>query len=98
MGSHSSGGRRNLRLGRSTHVQQQKEVMPLQIHDLPAAIRTIKQDLQRALPRYAEVFREVENDIRQKVAEIVRDRDAGANVIPTVKYDDIEADAVAPAT
>ena len=79
-------------------MQQQKEVTRLQIEDLPAAIRTAKRDLRRALPRYAEVFREVEHDIRQKVAEIVKDRDAGVNAIPVVKYDDIEGNVVPPAT
>jgi hypothetical protein len=79
-------------------VQQQKAVMPLEIEDLPAAIRAAKRYLKRALPRYAEVCRDVERDIREKVAAVVQERDAGGPVIPIVQYDEIERDAVTPAT
>ena len=72
--------------------------MPLHIENLPDAIRTAKTNLRRALPNYADVFHEVEREMRQRVADIARDRDAGEAVIPSVEYADIERGSVAPAT
>jgi len=72
--------------------------MPLKIDDLPEAIRTAKGNLRRALPNYADVFGEVQTEMRDKVAAIVRDRDAGNPVIPTVAYSDIERGTVGSLT
>ena len=72
--------------------------MPLHIENLPDAIRTAKTNLRRGLPNYAEVFHEVEREMRQRVADIARDRDAGEAVIPAVEYADIERGSVAPNT
>lgn len=44
----------------------------LQIDDIPAAIKTVKQQLRQALPNYQQVFRAVEENIRQQVTEIRR--------------------------
>lgn len=70
--------------------------MPFQVEDLPEAIREVKKKLRRDLPAYATVFREVENEIRSKVARIVKEREAGEAVIPIVQYSDIAADSVPP--
>ena len=72
--------------------------MPLHIDNLQEAITATKRDLRRALPNYADVFREVEAEMTRKVAAIVRDRDAGRPVVPIVEYGDIVAGDVAAAT
>ena len=71
--------------------------MPLQIDNLQESIRATKKELRRALPNYADVFRDLENEMQRKVAAIVRDRAAGQPVIPIVDYGDITTGAVAPA-
>ena len=76
--------------------QKRKDAMPLHIESLPAAIQTAKRDLRRALPNHADVFRDVEREMKERVAAIVRDRDAGRPVIPTVEYAEIERGAVPP--
>jgi hypothetical protein len=38
--------------------------MSFEIENLPEAIRQVKKDLRRALPNYAEVFRDVESEMR----------------------------------
>jgi hypothetical protein len=69
--------------------------MPLHIENLPEAIRTAKRTLRRVLPNYADVFREVEREMRQRVGAIAGDREAGNAVIPAVEYADIERGTVA---
>lgn len=71
--------------------------MPFQVEDLPEAIRGVKKKLKRELPAYASAFREVESEIRHKVAQIVEERDRGEDVIPVVQYGDIAANSVSPA-
>src|ERR1022692_5136698 len=68
--------------------------MPLEVENLPEAIRQVKRNLRRALPNYAEVFRDAEVELRRKVARIVREREAGETVIPIVPYSEIERGAV----
>ncbi|MGH9638732.1 MAG: YbiU family protein, partial [Bryobacteraceae bacterium] len=68
--------------------------MPFQVEDLPEAIRDVKRKLRRELPAYAAVFREVESETRRKVAQIVKEREAGGAVTPIVQYSDIAADSV----
>ncbi len=70
--------------------------MPFQIENLPEATRSIKQVLRTALPNYAEVFHEVEAEMRQKIDAIVTERDAGRPVIPILQYSDIAAGTVSP--
>jgi hypothetical protein len=70
--------------------------MPFQVENLPEAIREIKKELRRELPAYATVFQEVENEMRRKVAQIVKERDAGEAVIPVIRYSDIAAGSVSP--
>jgi Gig2-like len=70
--------------------------MPFEVENLPEAIRTVKRDLRHALPNYAEVFHDVESEMRSKVAHIVRERENGQPVIPIVEYSDIESGGVSP--
>jgi hypothetical protein len=68
--------------------------MPLDIENIPEAIRSVKRELRNGLPNYAEVFREVETEMRAKVAQIVKEREAGEAVIPVVHYSEIESGSV----
>jgi hypothetical protein len=70
--------------------------MPFQVENLPEAIRAIKKTLRRELPAYTTVFQEIENEMRRKVAQIVKERDAGETVIPVLQYADIAAGSVSP--
>ena len=70
--------------------------MPFEVENLPEAIRKVKKDLRAALPNYAEVFREVESEMRRKVAQIVKERDTGDPVIPIVQYSEIAGGGVSP--
>lgn len=70
--------------------------MSFHVENLPDAVRDVKKQLRRELPNYAEAFREVEAEIRGKVAEIVKERDAGEPVVPIVRYSDIEGGTVGP--
>jgi hypothetical protein len=72
--------------------------MPLQIANLAEAISAAKTDLKRALPNYADLFHDVEAEMRRKVAAIVREREAGEPVIPIVAYADIERGTTPEAT
>ncbi len=69
--------------------------MSFVIDNLPEAIRSTKKQLRNALPNYRQVFVEVETEMRRRVDEIVQAREAGKDVIPVVRYGDIEAGAVA---
>jgi hypothetical protein len=68
--------------------------MSLEIKDLPDAIRSVKASLRKELPAYVQVFREVEIEMRAKVAQIVKEREAGGSVIPTLQYEEIASGAV----
>jgi hypothetical protein len=70
--------------------------MPFEVENLPEAIRSVKKSLRQALPAYAQVFQEVEAEMRRKVADIIKEREAGEPVIPILEYSDIEAGTVAP--
>ena len=70
--------------------------MPFEVENLPEAIRSVKKTLRQALPNYAGVFKEVENEMRRKVDEIVGERETGEPVIPIVEYADIAAGTVSP--
>ena len=70
--------------------------MPFEIENLSEAIRQVKKDLRQALPNYADVFRDVESELRRNVAQIVKEREAGEAVIPTVPYSEIADGAVSP--
>jgi len=72
--------------------------MPLEVENLPEAIGQVKRNLRKALPNYAEVFRDTETELRRRVAQIVNERDAGEPVIPIVTYPDIARGGVAPDT
>jgi len=68
--------------------------MSLIIENLPEAIRTTKQQLRAALPEYKEAFREVENEMKRRVEEIVAEREAGHDVIPIAQYADVASGKV----
>ena len=70
--------------------------MPFEVENLPEAIREVKRVLRRELPAYGSVFKEVESEMRQKVAQIVKEREAGETVIPVLQYSEIAAGAVRP--
>src|ERR1700691_620742 len=68
--------------------------MAFVIENLPEEIRNSKKALREALPNHAEIFRQVEAEMRQRVNTIVKEREAGQEVIPIVHYSDVEAGAV----
>ena len=70
--------------------------MPFEVDNLPEAIRSVKKTLRQSLPSYADVFRELEAEVRRQVAEIVKERNSGNPVIPIVQYSDIAAGIVGP--
>jgi len=70
--------------------------MEFVIENLPEHIRQTKKTLREALPHHAEVFRQVEAEMRGRVNTIVKEREAGHEVIPTMEYSDVEAGAVPP--
>jgi hypothetical protein len=70
--------------------------MAFEIQDLPGEIRAIKETLRKALPNYVSIFTEVETEMRRRVDTIVREREAGQEVIPALQYTDIEAGNVSP--
>ena len=68
--------------------------MAFVIDNLGEAIRTSKKALREALPNHAEVFRQVEAEMRGRVNAIVKERETGQPVIPIVHYSDVKAGAV----
>jgi hypothetical protein len=68
--------------------------MSLEIADLPESIRSAKKLLREALPNYAQVFHDVEAEMRRSVDAIVKEREAGGDVIPTVQYADVKSGTV----
>ena len=51
--------------------------MEFKIDNLPQAIQSTKKLLRRELPNYAEVFRQVEAEMRRRVDVIVKERESG---------------------
>jgi len=70
------------------------EIMAFVIDNLPEDIRKSKKALRQAFPNYAETFREVEAEMRQRVDILVKEREGGQAVIPIVHYSDVEAGSV----
>jgi hypothetical protein len=70
--------------------------MAFVIDNLSEAIRNSKQALRKALPNHAEVFRQVEAEMRRRVNTIVKERETGEPVIPIVHYSDVSAGGVPP--
>src|ERR1700722_17700362 len=68
--------------------------MAFVIDNLSEAIRNSKQALRKALPNHAEVFRQVEAEMRRRVNTIVKEREPGEPVIPIVHYSDVRAGGV----
>jgi Gig2-like len=72
--------------------------MKFRVENLPEAIREAKRELRRQLPSYASVFHEVESEMRSRVAQIAKEREAGEAVIPVLSYRDIAAGTVSSET
>jgi hypothetical protein len=70
--------------------------MEFQIDNLPQAIQSTKKLLRQALPNHAEIFRQVEAEMRRRVDVIVSERESGQVVIPVVQYADVAAGSVSP--
>jgi Protein of unknown function (DUF1479) len=70
--------------------------MEFQIENLPQAIQSTKKLLRQALPNHAEIFRQVEAEMRRRVDVIVSERESGQAVIPAVQYADVASGAVSP--
>jgi hypothetical protein len=68
--------------------------MAFVIENLGEAIRSSKKVLREALPNHAEVFRQVEAEMRRRVNAIVKERETGQPVIPIVHYSDVKAGVV----
>lgn len=71
---------------------------PLIIEDLPKSIRETKSALRSSLAERAEVFRDLEAEIRRQVQAIVDERASLRSVIPEIPYADIAAGRVSPQT
>jgi hypothetical protein len=70
------------------------EIMAFVIDNLSEDIRKSKKAIRQAFPNYAETFREVEAEMRQRVDILVKEREGGQAVIPIVQYSDVEAGSV----
>jgi Protein of unknown function (DUF1479) len=68
--------------------------MSFVIENLPEAIKAAKSELRAALPQYREIFREIEAEMRRKVDEIVKEREARLEVMPIIGYTNIENNSV----
>src|ERR1700751_2010810 len=68
--------------------------MTFVIDNLGEAIRSSKKVLREALPNHAEVFRQVEAEMRRRVNTIVEEREAGQPGIQIVHYSDVKAGGV----
>jgi len=69
---------------------------PLHIEDVPSAIREVKRALRTQLPRYREVFLEIETEMRRKAAIIEEEKHLRKPVIPELEYLDICSGSVDP--
>lgn len=72
--------------------------MPLEVQNLPEAIRSVKKTLRGQLPNYAAVFRDIEREIVHKAVEISKEREQGDPVIPVLQYAEIADSAVSAKT
>src|SRR5580698_5581651 len=68
--------------------------MKFEIEDLPKLVRETKKSLRGALPGYAEAFQKLESEMRRRVDAIVKERESGQAVVPSVHYSDIEGGSV----
>jgi len=66
----------------------------LKIDNIPQAIIDIKKQLRQALPNYAQVFQQVEADMRRQITVIEETLARGENPIPQLHADDIIANRV----
>jgi len=79
---------------RQTELEKEQNSMKFHIEDLPKMVRETKKSLRAALPSYAATFQKVESEMRKRVDAIVKERESGQHVVPTVHYSDIKAGSV----
>jgi Protein of unknown function (DUF1479) len=82
--------------GSTLLILEEVNIMSFVIDNLPEAIRSTKKALRKALPNHAEIFHQVEAEMRRRVDIIVKEREAGQSVIPIVQFSDVKA-GTAPA-
>jgi Protein of unknown function (DUF1479) len=75
-------------------ISEEVNIMAFEIDNLPEAIRSTKKALRKALPNHAEVFRQVEAEMRRRVDTIVKEREARQSVVPIVQFSDVKAGTV----
>jgi hypothetical protein len=80
--------------GSTLLISEEVNIMAFVIDNLPEAIRRTKKALRQALPNHAEIFHQVEAEMRRRVDIIVKEREAGQSVIPIVQFSDVKAGAV----
>lgn len=61
----------------------------LKIDNIPDAIRTVKKQLRQQLPRYREVFAELNNDMRRQIDALHAEQQRGEHPVPQLEADDI---------
>lgn len=66
--------------------------------DFPAAIRQVKAELRARIGDVAGAFAKAEDLMRTEVADVVAQREAGAEVWPVVRFEDVAAGTVPAAT
>src|SRR5689334_20884261 len=71
--------------------------MGFQVENLPETIREAKEKLRWELPGYASAFQTIEDEMRQSVANVVKEREAGEAVIPVLHYSDVAGGSVSSA-
>ncbi|WP_433973688.1 DUF1479 domain-containing protein [Tunturiibacter lichenicola] len=80
--------------GSTLLISEEVNIMAFVIDNLPEAIRSTKKSLRKALPNHAEIFHQVEAEMRRRVDIIVKEREAGQSVIPIVQFSDVKAGTV----
>jgi hypothetical protein len=80
--------------GSTLLISKEVNIMAFEIDNLPEAIRSTKKALRKALPHHAEIFRQVEAEMRRRVDIIVKEREAGQSVIPIVQFSGVKAGTV----
>lgn len=61
----------------------------LKIDNIPDAIRTVKQQLRQQLPRYREVFAELDAEMRRQIATLNTEQQRGEHPVPQLDANDI---------
>src|SRR3982751_6651804 len=78
----------------SPSLTKESIVCLFEVENLPEAIREAKKKLRKQNPNYAKTFTELEAEMKREVAEVVKERESGGEIIPIVEYTDIAAGPV----